>query len=169
MCYNSADTERNISMNEPSEKLADATSTQTSFFNKLFSFLKFAGTSLSCWTLDQVLAALLGDLLLPALGIRDISIIAYISGYAARLISATTNFLINRKLVFKSAMSIRSTIWKYAILAVGIITASNTGVWLLVSLGLPRWIAKILCDFLLYFVNYLGQSIWVFRGLQKTD
>ena len=138
-------------------------------FRKLMEtgFIKFAGSSLLCWTTDQVLAALLGDLLLPAVGITEVALVANISGYTARVISAGMNFLINRALVFKNKQGIGWTALRYALLAVFIITCSNQGVILLQGLGLPRWIAKILCDFTLYFVNFFGQRLFVFRTWKR--
>ena len=58
---------------------------------------------------------------------------------------------------------------RYALLCVLIICLSNLGVQLLTALGMARWIAKLLCDTLLYFVSYNFQNRWVFseKGDQK--
>ena len=135
------------------------------FFVKLWrtGFIKFAGSSFLCWSTDQLLAALLGDWLLPALGVTEAALIANISGYSARVISASMNFLINRRLVFSHRKNFAWTAVKYALLAVTIVTLSNLGVTGLMGLGVPRWIAKIGCDFVLYFLNFTGQRLFVFR------
>ena len=127
-------------------------------------FLKFACCSLFCWSLDQLLAAALADYLLPLLGVTEIAARAWVSGFVARVISAGTNFLINRKATFHASdQSFIGTAVRYIVLATAIICCSNAGVTLLIGVGLPRWIAKICCDFVLYFANFTGQRFWVFR------
>ena len=42
------------------------------------------------------------------------------------------------------------------------ITLSNLGVTLLHNLGMNRTLAKILCDTILYFLNYNIQNRWIF-------
>ena len=135
------------------------------YFLKFFHLpiLRFGGVSLLCWSTDQIIAAILGDWLLPLLGFSSIGSIANISGYTARIISAGMNFLINRKVTFHAEEHFFGRAARYVILAVLIITLSNQGVIFLVGCGLPRAAAKVLCDFLLFFLNFAGQRFWVFR------
>ena len=57
--------------------------------------------------------------------------------------------------------------WKYGVLCVASICLSNLGVTLLTKIGMARWVAKLLCDTVLYFVNYHFQQVWVFRPERK--
>lgn len=135
----------------------------------LGNFFKFMGVSILSFLLDGVLAALMGDLLLPLLGMTDITAIARISGYSARLFSSVFNFCLNRSFVFRFKSSARHAAWKYILLCLGIITLSNEGTVRLESaLPMVRWIAKALCDTLLYFVSYRLQREWVFAE-KKED
>ena len=118
----------------------------------LGSFLKFIASSLFCFTIDQLLANLLQDWLQNV----------FISGYGARVVSSTLNYLINRNVVFKEKGSAGQSAWRYAVLCVGVITASNVLVKLLTSIGMVYWLAKMLVDSMLYFVNYFVQKGWVF-------
>lgn len=129
----------------------------------LGNFIKFMGVSILSFLLDWALAALMGDWLLPLLGMKDSTAIAWISGYAARLFSSIFNFCLNRSFVFQLKSGTRHAAWKYAVLCVGIISLSNAGTALLENiLPMARWIAKGICDTLLYFVSYRLQREWVF-------
>ncbi len=118
----------------------------------LGSFLKFIASSLFCFTIDQILA----NLLYAWMGNE------YISGYGARVVSSTINYLINRNVVFKEKGSAGQSAWRYALLCVAVISASNVLVQLLTSVGMVYWLAKMLVDSMLYFVNYFVQKGWVF-------
>ncbi len=122
-------------------------------------FFRFAGASIVCFLLDMLLAALIGDLLLPGLGMTDLAAIAWISGLGARVLSASCNFLINKNLVFGQKGGTAGAAWKYAALCIGIICLSNLGVTLLTFAHVARWLAKVICDLLLFFVSYRVQQI----------
>lgn len=130
----------------------------------LGSFFRFMGVSLFCFAVDQLLAGLLRELLLPALGLSAKTFWnTQISGWGARLVSSVINFRLNRKLVFHAEDTGRSAAVRYAVLCIGIICVSNLGVWLLGLAGLSGWLAKILMDTVLYIVSYSMQDRWVFR------
>lgn len=128
----------------------------------LGNFFKFAGVSILSFLLDFTLANLLRLVLLPLLGITALGTLDFVSGYGARLTSSVFNFLMNRRLVFESKTSVTRSGWKYAVLALGVITVSNGCVWLLDSIGLPYTLSKILVDVVLYFLSYSLQRDWVF-------
>ena len=133
------------------------------------NFVKFMGTSLICFLLDQGLAAILREWLLPAAGLAKGAFWnVNISGWGARAVSAVVNFKMNQNLVFKLKGSPKQAAWKYAVLCIGIICLSNCGVWLLGKIGMAEWLAKILMDFILYFVSYRMQAAWVFREDEKA-
>ncbi len=133
----------------------------------LGSFFKFMGSSLICVLVDQILAGMLATWLLPLMGLADKGSLIWISGLAARLISSILNFSLNKAFVFKMKGSAGHAAVRYALLCVLIICLSNLGVQALTAIGFARWIAKLLCDTLLYFVSYNIQNLWVFA--EKGD
>ncbi|MBR2288447.1 MAG: GtrA family protein [Clostridia bacterium] len=136
----------------------------------LGSFVKFMGSSLLCVLIDQVAAAVFHNWLLPLFGMTDSNALIWGSGLCARVISAIANFSLNRAFVFKFKSEGQSTAGaavRYAILCIAIICLSNLGVMALTGIGMARWLAKLLCDTLLYFVSYRVQSNWVFPDAKK--
>ena len=128
----------------------------------LGSFFRYVGASLFCTALDQGLAAALREWLLPLAGFTgDAAIMT--SGYIARAVSAVVNFLLNKNLVFRVKNGARGAAIRYFVLALAAITASNLLVQGLVRLGMAAWLAKLLVDTVLYFVNFYLQQRWVFR------
>lgn len=128
----------------------------------LGSFVKFMGTSILCVAIDQGLAWLLRDVLLLNLGIDHNGLI-WASGLLARLVSSVCNYQLNKSLVFKLRGSARTAVWRYVLLCVAVICVSNLCVQLLSAVGMEEGVAKIICDTVLYFLNYSVQNRWVFR------
>ena len=85
----------------------------------------------------------------------------------ARLISATVNFTVNRKVVFKGNERLGRAILKYAVLAVCILALNLALMHLFTALGLPFALAKIIVEVLLFCLNFVVQGKFVFRG--KTE
>jgi dolichol-phosphate mannosyltransferase len=79
------------------------------------------------------------------------------------MISATVNFLINRKYVFGERGRLGKSFIKYVALCAVIMLLSAGGTWLLSSIGMSSTIAKLLTDAALYFASYRFQERWVFR------
>ena len=76
----------------------------------------------------------------------------------ARIISASCNYLINKKLVFKNSGS-KYNIKSYAVLAVLVLLANMAFMKLLVEmLHWPAFLAKILVELVLYIVNFFVQQ-----------
>ena len=126
----------------------------------LGSFIRFMGTSLVCVLIDQVAAWLLWRLL--GAGSLPRNTVTAIGSYGARLISASCNYVLNRHVVFKSSSSLGRSVLRYILLCLAVITLSNLGVTLLHNAGMNRTVAKIICDTILYFVNYRIQDRWIF-------
>ncbi len=130
----------------------------------LGSFIRFMGASLICFLVDQMLAGMLREWLLPLAGHMPGSFLnSNISGWGARLVSAVLNFTLNKNLVFHLQGSRKRAALRYAVLCVLIICLSNCGVWLLAKLGMTGWLAKVLMDTGLYFLSYRVQNQWVFK------
>lgn len=126
----------------------------------LADFIRFAGVSIASFALDQGLAWLFA-VALEAAGLAATGVI-WASGFAARLLSSVFNFTLNRSFVFRSGCGIGSSACKYALLCVAVIVLSNVGVTVLSFAGVPRGVAKLLCDVFLYFAGYSVQSKMIF-------
>lgn len=125
-------------------------------------FIKFMGSSLLCVLIDQVIFNLL-NLAVFHNGATKLARLILISTAIARVISASANFLLNKKFVFKLKGHAAGAAWRYAALCVAVMLASAGCVWLLGQAGINSTIAKIIVDTLLYFVNFRVQQKWVFR------
>lgn len=122
--------------------------------------LLFAGSSLIAFLVDTI--ALL--LLTAATGALVPSIVA------ARLLSASVNFAVNRRVVFRGATraptgggGMPGQALRYAVLAVALL-ASNV-VWLeaLTGFGVPLLVAKIATEAVLFVTSYGVQRSFVFH------
>lgn len=129
----------------------------------LGSFFKFMASSLTCVVVDQGIFNLL-NLAVFANGTAKSAEIILISTIIARVISATVNFLLNRRFVFKDKGQAGKAFLRYVILSIGIMLLSAGGTWLLGQTGMSSTVAKLITDTLLYFVSYRFQEKWVFRG-----
>ena len=127
------------------------------------SFFKFMASSLSCWALDQGLFNLL-NLAVFANGEKKSATLILVSTVIARVMSATVNFLINRKFVFGKRGNAGKSFLKYVALCVVIMLLSAGGTWLLSQTGMSSTVAKLIVDALLYFLSYRFQERWVFKG-----
>ena len=86
----------------------------------------------------------------------------------ARIISASVNFTINYKLVFKSKSNVLLAIIKYACLALFILGCGTLFLWLLVDkAGMNKYLAKILVEVTMFIISWLIQRLFVFRRGKK--
>ena len=82
----------------------------------------------------------------------------------ARVISASVNFTINYKLVFKSKEKLWVAILKYALLAIFILGCNTALLWLLVEqAGMNKYLAKVLVEITMFITSWLVQRLFVFR------
>lgn len=83
----------------------------------------------------------------------------------ARIISATVNYTLNRKYVFKSKKSIYKSLLSYAFLAICILLLNTILLNLLViKLGINKFIAKIIVEIILFIFNYFVQKKIIFKN-----
>lgn len=124
-------------------------------------FLKFMVSSLSSSVVDLVLFALMCSVLKDAIPLWYVAIATVV----ARVISATYNYLINYKLVFKSNEKHSVSMVKYFALAVVQMSLSALLVTLLVSLlsFIPEVAIKIVVDVILFFISYRIQNQLIFK------
>ena len=158
------------------------------------SFIRFIGSSFSCFLIDYAVYVLLlavTPLLLNHSGIQHIwnNLFAFfnrafpfrtwivppidsqsviVSVVGARIVSATINYFLNKKLVF-SAKETRLSFLKYALLTLIILAFQSLLTFLAVDkLGWNKWIIYIPVQLVLYPLSYLLQRAIVFRRSHKS-
>ena len=133
----------------------------------LGSFFRFMASSLTCVAIDQGIFNLL-NLAVFANGVEKSGPIILLCTAAARIVSATVNFLLNRNFVFGKNGDAKKAFVRYIMLSVCIMLLSAGGTWLLSRIGLSSTVAKLITDTVLYFVSYRFQEQWVFKGEQTN-
>lgn len=121
--------------------------------------LKFAASSGVATIIDYVLVlalnALTGALFFPVV--------------VARMVSASVNFAMNRRVFEATGVPLRRSALRYAALAVAVVAGSYTMLAVLTGIGMPLWIAKIIADTTMYLVSYSAQSRYVFASAQEQS
>ena len=121
--------------------------------------LKFAASSGVATVIDYVLVlalnALTGALFFPVV--------------VARMVSASVNFAMNRRVFEATGVPLRRSALRYAALAVAVVAGSYTMLAVLTGIGMPLWIAKIIADTTMYLVSYSAQSRYVFAPAQEQS
>jgi glycosyltransferase involved in cell wall biosynthesis len=120
----------------------------------------FAASSLSSFFVDYILFALFSTVLSGTGSTLAANILA-------RLFSATFNYEVNRKVVFKDGQSRKTSLWRYALLAAAVL-ALNTLIlsFFVYVLGMNALIAKIITEILLFF-SWSMQKAYVFHRPMK--
>lgn len=125
---------------------------------RLLNILKFASTSMTCFALDYILYTFVFLNIYPADWKYQVAI-AYAS---ARVISATVNYFLNARLIFKKSSPLMFV--KYALWAALVAVLGSLGSNLFhIQLGVPKWLCKLIVDAPLWLVSYFGQKLFVFR------
>lgn len=125
------------------------------------TILPYTISSIACAALDYVVFFLLIQV------IDNLWVITF----AGRAVSATTNFIINRKIVFRDTQSIPKTLLKY----IGLLIISGTISTLLQRLIIfvlhvtPNIWIKGIVELALFLFNYVMQKNVVFHRSEKTD
>ena len=81
----------------------------------------------------------------------------------ARVLSGVVNFVLNKKVTFRSGGSWGVESVRYLILFVACMLLSGGLVSLLSRLPVPTVLLKIVVDVALFVVNYYVEKLWVFR------
>ncbi len=128
--------------------------------------LKYTQSSLLCSLIDIAIFTLVNMLGKKLLGENE-TFWLLTATITARVISSLTNYILNRKTVFKSGKSTSRTFVRYYILAVCQMTVSYLLVHGLVLLfkhpqGLWQSLIKIIVDTILFFASYGIQRDWVY-------
>ncbi len=122
--------------------------------------LKFSTASLTSFFVDYGLYSLLTQVTAGMESVQSI----LISNIGARIVSASVNYLMNRKLVFQSRVHIVRSVVQYVALA-SFILASNTFVLHLLAdwLGINRYAAKLTTELLFFILSWVIQRKFIFR------
>lgn len=115
--------------------------------------LKFTFASLSCTLLDYLLYLSL---------ITWTPIHPEWAYLAARAVSATVNYQMSLKLVFRSKPDWRTTL-AYYMLALSVVSVGSMLVMIFTNMGANEAIIKLPVDVLLFFVNYFVQKHLIFK------
>ncbi|MDN5819677.1 MAG: bifunctional glycosyltransferase family 2/GtrA family protein [bacterium] len=147
---------------------------ETSHFNPIKDsisiygqIIKFASSSLMSFGLDYVMFLAL----LHLTGHWHLAASVALANIGARLISASVNFAINKRLVFQHKGNLLKGLLSYAALAACILVANTILLTILTStLGIAPYIAKIMTEVVLFFASYFVQKNLIFkRQHEVTD
>lgn len=128
--------------------------------------LKFAASSFVCFLVDY---GLFGLMILATEGLGA-AVSVPVSNILARIVSATTNFAINRRYVFRSKASVTTSAVRYFALAACILAGNTAMLSLLVmDLGMNEFVAKILTELSFFCISYVVQHLWIFRDKGRQD
>ncbi len=121
--------------------------------------LKFSASSLASFAIDYCMYAVL----LAATGAAGIAGSLVISNIGARLVSGTANYMMNRKLVFRSRAGLAKSAAQYFLLA-AFILAGNTIVLstLAGTLGMNRFAAKLITEVIFFAISWTVQRYVIF-------
>ncbi len=168
--------ERGIKLSEVKIETVYIEENQTSHFRpvrdsiRVYSLiLKFLLSSVIASVLDNVIFfichLLLGE---------PMQLLCYV---IARTVSSVTNFIINKKTVFKNSDNIAKTLIKYYVLAIPMLLISNFGVKYIVkgiggalfgvSASVVTTVIKIAVEFILFLLSFRIQREWVFSSKKK--
>ena len=121
--------------------------------------LKFSASSLASFAIDYGMYALL----LAATGAAGLAHSLVVSNIGARIVSASANYTMNRRLVFRSRTGFASSALQYVLLA-GFVLAGNTIVLstLAGTLGMNVMIAKLVTEALFFVISWTVQKYVIF-------
>lgn len=121
--------------------------------------LKFSASSLTAFLVDYGLYAILT----AATGGMGAASLA-ISNITARIVSASVNYTINRRFVFKSEKNIKQTALQYFLFAAVILLGNTVLLNLLVHLlQINRYWAKLLTEVVFFSLSWSVQRLVIFR------
>ena len=146
----------------PIETIYEDKQNSTSHFNPIKDsfliykvFLKFFLSSVGSWLIDYI-AFIILSLILGKKGFYVV-----LANVIARLISASFNYTMNKKVVFKKGSK---TLPKYILLAVIVLILNSAILYLLTNIiNIPAAISKILVECILFMFSFKMQEIFVFK------
>ncbi len=122
--------------------------------------IKFAASSLTGFVVDYGLYSLL----VLSTGSLGTAVSIPLSNVAARIVSASVNYTINKRFVFKSDDSVSKTAMEYFALAACILVMNTLLLSLLVNLvGVNEYAAKIFTELTFFVMSWAAQKFIIFR------
>ncbi len=168
--------ERGIKLSEVKIETVYIEKNQTSHFRPIRDSIRVYSLILK-FILSSVIASLLDNVIFFVLHIllgKEMQLLCYI---IARAVSSVTNFILNKKTVFKNTDNIAKTLVKYYVLAIPMLLISNFGVKMIVdavgsslegiSASVITTIIKIAVEFILFLLSFRIQREWVFTSKKK--
>ena len=124
------------------------------------NMFRFASSSFTSFCVDYILYGIV----LSVSTLQGIPSAEVVSNIAARFISASLNFYLNKRFVFRYQGGVLLTAFRYAILALSLLCV-NTAilVWLVEARGFHGMAAKALVEVFLFFLSFLIQKRLVFK------
>ena len=124
------------------------------------NIIKFASSSFTAFLIDYGVYSLI-----LAIGTERINFINLtFANIAARVVSSTVNFTINRKFVFKSNQSLQRSAAQFFTLAAVILACNSVVLNFLANvLNINHYIAKIMTEMFFFVFNYTLQNFVIFR------
>ena len=122
--------------------------------------LKFSASSFIGFLVDYAIYSLLIAL----------SATLTVANVSARIVSASVNFTLNRKFVFKSRDSVWKSAVKYFLLAAFILVGNTLVLNLLARrLRINNFAAKIITEVIFYIISWLVQRLFVFKSKTSKE
>ncbi len=122
--------------------------------------IRFSASSLISFFMDYLFYSLL--LLLTGMAGHANLVFANVG---ARMVSASVNFILNRRLVFASQGSVTVSLFKYAALAAVVLSGNTCVLKLLVEVaGVNQYLAKISTELLFFAFSFFAQRYFIFRS-----
>lgn len=129
------------------------------------SILKFTGSSFLAFLVDYFMLLILDALLKP---VMNESMALLVGIVVARAVSSVLNFFINKRLVFKDDGNLAKTAVKFFLLVAVMLVLNYLLVWVLnIWIGVWLWVAQVIVQTTLFFLNYYLQKKLVFQDKKK--
>lgn len=123
--------------------------------------IKFSLSSFSAFLVDYAIYSLI-----LAIGTERINFLSLtFANVAARIVSSSLNFTVNRKLVFKSHKNLLKSGVEYFALAACILFGNSLVLNLFATgLGINHYLAKIMTELIFFLFNFTIQSFVIFKN-----
>ncbi|WP_124066824.1 bifunctional glycosyltransferase family 2/GtrA family protein [Clostridium sp. E02] len=124
------------------------------------NMFRFASSSLISFCLDYILYGIV----LSVTTLQGIPSAEIVSNITARVVSASMNFYLNKRFVFRHQGGLFQTGFRYAILALSLLCVNTVIlVWLVEEKGFHGMTAKAMVELFLFFLSFLLQKRMVFK------
>ena len=128
--------------------------------------LKFSASSLASFAIDYGMYALL----LAATGAAGIANGLIISNIGARLVSASANYTMNKKLVFRSRTGFAKSAAQYFLLAAFVLVGNTIVLSTLTgTLGINSYAAKLLTEAIFFAISWTVQRYVIFKSEESDE